>query len=148
MLVKEIMTKDVITVKEEDTVSDAIKILLENRISGIPVLNDQDELAGVLSEADLIYREKNLNLPVFIPILDGVIFFENTKKIEEQLKKMTGYKVKDVMTRHVITIDEDTSAEEAARIMMDRKINRLPVVRNKRVVGIVTRADILKVIAD
>jgi len=148
MIVKQIMTKDVIAVKEETTISEVIKILLENRISGVPVVNDQDEVVGIVSEADLIYRENNLYLPAFIPVLDGVIFLESMKKMEEQLRKMTGYKTRDVMTKQVVTIDEDISVEEAARIMMNKRINRLPVIKDKKIAGIVTRADILKAIAD
>ncbi len=148
MLVKDIMTKEVITVKEEATVSEVVRILLGNRISGVPVVDDKDELSGIVSEADLIYRERNIHLPTFITIMDGVIFLESMKKVEDQLRKMTGYVVKDIMTKPVITVTEDTSVEEAARIMMDKNVNRVPVVRDKKIVGIVTRADILKAIAD
>lgn len=145
-MVKDIMTKEVITVRDTDTVDHAGKIMLERKISGLPVVNHEEELVGVVSEADLIYREGNIHLPTFIPIMDGVIFLESMKKVEEQVKKMIGYKVKDVMTRDVITIKEKAPVEEAARIMMDKKVNRLPVVRNKKIVGIVTRSDILKAI--
>lgn len=146
MLVKDIMTRDVITVKEDTTVTEIGKILLENRISGVPVLDEEGELAGIVSEADLIYRDGNVHLPTFIPIMDGIIFLESRKKLEEQLKKMVGYKARDVMTRDVVTVKENTPVEEAARIMLEKKINRLPVVRNKKVIGIVTRADVLKAI--
>jgi CBS domain-containing protein len=145
-MVKDIMTKDVITLRETDTVSEAGKIMLEKRISGLPVVNDEGELVGIVSEADLIYREGNVHLPTFIPIMDGVIFLESMKKVEGQIKKMIGYKVRDVMTKNVIIVKENTTVEEAARIMMDKKVNRLPVMRNKKIVGIVTRADILKAI--
>jgi CBS domain-containing protein len=120
--------------------------MLEKRISGLPVVNDEGELVGIVSEADLIYREGNVHLPTFIPIMDGVIFLESMKKVEGQIKKMIGYKVRDVMTKNVIIVKENTTVEEAARIMMDKKVNRLPVMRNKKIVGIVTRADILKAI--
>lgn len=132
--------------RETDTVSEAGKIMLEKRISGLPVVNDEGELVGIVSEADLIYREGNVHLPTFIPIMDGVIFLESMKKVEGQIKKMIGYKVRDVMTKNVIIVKENTTVEEAARIMMDKKVNRLPVMRNKKIVGIVTRADILKAI--
>ena len=146
MVVEEIMTKNVITVKEDTTVTEIAKILLENKISGVPVVNDEGGLVGIVSEADLIYREANIHLPAFIPIMDGVIFLESWRKVEEQLKKMTGFKAKDVMTKDVITVEENTPVEEAARIMLEKKINRLPVMRNNKIIGIVTRADILKAI--
>jgi len=74
MKAKEVMTKNVIAVKEEDTIDDVIKILLSNKISGVPVVNEENEVIGVVSEADLIFRDKEIEIPAFIPVMEGYIF--------------------------------------------------------------------------
>lgn len=87
MLAKDIMTKNVISVKKEDLVENVIKILMDQNISGVPVVNDKDHVIGIVTEGDLIYRSKKLKIPTFFSILDGYVFLESTKTIEQQLKK-------------------------------------------------------------
>lgn len=145
MKAKDIMNRQIITVKEEMTVDETARILLENKISGVPVVDEQNQVIGIVSETDLIYREKHLHIPSFISILDGVIFLESTKELEHQVRKMAAYKVGDVMTKKVITIQEDTELEDIVDIIVEKRINRLPVVdREGKLVGIVTRSDILR----
>ncbi|SHI69142.1 CBS domain-containing protein [Geosporobacter subterraneus DSM 17957] len=145
MKAKDIMNRRIITVKEEMTVDETARILLENKISGVPVVDDQNQVIGIVSETDLIYREKHLHIPSFISILDGVIFLESTKELEHQVRKMAAYKVRDVMTRKVLTIQEDTELEDIVDIIVEKRINRLPVVDQEgKLVGIVTRSDILR----
>lgn len=145
MKAKDIMNRQVITVTEEMTVDETARILLENKISGVPVVDDQNKVIGIVSETDLIYREKHLHIPSFISILDGVIFLESTKELEHQVRKMAAFKVKDVMTKKVLTIHEDAALEDIVDKIVEKKINRLPVVdREGKLVGIVTRSDILR----
>lgn len=145
MKAKDIMNEDVIAVKAGDNVENVVRILLENKISGVPVVDEDSKVIGIVSEADLIYPEKSLHLPAFIPILDGIIFLESFKKLEKEIKKMTAYKVEDVMVKKVITVNEDTEVEEVVNILIDKKINRVPVVNeDDKLVGIITRSNILK----
>ncbi len=144
MLAKEIMTKDVISVKSKDLVEDVIKILMEKNISGVPVVDDENHVIGIVTEGDLIYRSKKLKIPTFFSILDGYVFLESTKTIEKQLKKMVGYRVEDVMTTDVITVDEEQTVEEVATLMTKEKINRVPVVADEQLVGIISRRDIIR----
>lgn len=144
MLAKEIMTKEVISVKSQDLVEDVIKILMEKNISGVPVVDDEERVIGIVTEGDLIYRSKKLRIPTFFSILDGYVFLESTKTIEKQLKKMVGYRVEDVMTTEVITVDDDQTVEEVATIMTKEKINRVPVIKDNRLVGIISRRDIIR----
>lgn len=145
MKARDIMNKDVITVSAEDDVEQLVKLLLENKISGVPVVDEQGKVIGIVSEADLIYPEKSVHLPAFIPVLDGIIFLESFKKLEKEIKKMTAYKVKDVMIKNVITVDEDSDLEDIVNILLNKKINRVPVVNsNDKLVGIITRSNILK----
>lgn len=144
MLAKDIMTKEVIKVKQDTTIEEVIKLVLEHNISGLPVVDEDNKVIGIITEGDLIYRSKKLHIPTFFTLLDSYIFLENPKKLEEQLKKMTGYKVKDVMTENVITVDQEESIEEITTIMTNKNINRVPVLMEGRLVGIVSRRDIIK----
>ncbi|SHJ61709.1 CBS domain-containing protein [Paramaledivibacter caminithermalis] len=145
MKARDIMNRDVISVKAEDNVEYIVQILLNNKISGVPVTDEEDKVVGIVSESDLIYPEKSLHLPAFIPILDGIIFLESFKKLEKEIKKMTAYQVKDVMVKDVITVKEDTEVQEIVNILLDKKINRVPVVNEEdKLVGIITRSNILR----
>ncbi len=148
MLAKEIMTTDVITVGSDDTVEDVIKILLENKISGVPVINENKEVIGVVSEGDLIIRNQEIRPPAFIQILGGVIYLDDPEDFREELRKAFAYKVADIMTVVPATVDEDTPIEEIVTLMSGEGINRVPVVRDDKLVGIVTRADIIKSMAE
>ncbi|SKC50498.1 CBS domain-containing protein [Maledivibacter halophilus] len=145
MKARDIMNENVITVSAEDNVDYLVKILLDNKISGAPVVDEEQKVIGIVTEADLIYPEKSIHLPAFIPVLDGIIFLESFKKLEKEIKKMTAYKVKDVMVKNVVTVGEDTDLQEIVNILLNKKINRVPVVNsNNKLVGIVTRSNILK----
>ncbi|AOY74855.1 CBS domain-containing protein [Clostridium formicaceticum] len=147
MLAKDIMTKEVITVKKDDTVEDVIKLLLEHNISGVPVVDEENRVIGIITEGDLIYRSKNLHIPAYFTLLDSYIFLENPKNLEEQIKKMAGYRVRDVMTEKVVVVDHEESMEEIATIMVEKSINRVPVVKEDKLVGIVSRRDIIRAYA-
>lgn len=144
MKARDIMIKEVIKVTREDTVETVIKLILEHNVSGLPVVNEQNHVVGIITEGDLIYRSKKLHIPTFFTFLDSYIFLENPKNLKNELKKITGYKVKDVMTADVITVDADDNIEKIATIMSKENINRVPVVENKKLVGIVSRRDIIK----
>lgn len=145
MKAKEIMNRKVIAVNQEMTVDEVVKILLDHGISGVPVVEEDGRVVGIVSETDLIYREKKLHLPSFISILQGIVFLESTKDLERQVKKMAAYKVKDVMTKDVITVLEDAELEDVVDIIIDKKVNRVPVTDSKgKLLGIITRSDILR----
>lgn len=143
----DIMTRDVITVKKDHTVNQVIEILMNKNISGVPVVNDEGEVIGIVTEGDLIYRSKKLEIPRYFTILDSYIFLDNTKKMEEQIRKMVGYRVEDIMTKDVIIVEEEDTLEDIATIMTKKNVNRVPVVKNGKLVGIVTRRDIIRAYA-
>lgn len=145
MKAKDIMTREVITVKEEDTIEEVVKLILEHRISGVPVINDENEVIGIITESDLIYREKDISIPAFVPLLEGFIFLESIKKFEDKLRKKAAYKVKNAMTTSVITVNHNEDVHRIANIMLSKKINRVPVTDDEgKLVGIITRSNILK----
>ena len=148
MNAKEIMTVDVISVKPTDTVEDVIKILLDKKISGVPVVDGNNEVVGIVSEGDLIIRQQKLHVPSYIQILGGVIYLDDPDEFKEELRKTVAIKVEDIMTKDPLTVEEDTPVEEIATIMFDAGVNRLPVVNDGTLAGIVSRADIIRSMAN
>jgi CBS domain-containing protein len=147
--VADIMTRDPITVTPQTPISQAIKILAEKRISGLPVLNAEGKLVGVISETDLMWQETGVTPPAYIMLLDSVIYLENPAKHERDLHKALGQTVGEAMTdKDIITIKPDRSVREAAQIMNDRKVHRLPVLDDQnKLIGILTRGDIIRLMA-
>jgi CBS domain-containing protein len=144
---KDIMVKEVITVTSDQTVDQVIKILMEKNISGLPVVDEENHVIGIVTEGDLIYRSKKLEIPRYFTILDSYIFLDNTNKMEEQIRKMVGYRVDDIMTRDVIVVDVDDTVEEVATIMTRKNVNRVPVTENGKLAGIISRRDIIRAYA-
>lgn len=152
MKVKDVMNPDVVFCKPDDTVREAAKVLKENNVSGIPVLED-GRLVGIVSEGDLlellvIPEKGGLWLPspfevIEVPIRE-ILSWEETKKM---LSDVGSTKVEEIMTKDVYTISSEASVEEASELMVRRRINRLPVMEKDRVVGIITRGDIIKGLA-
>ncbi|TDX50948.1 CBS domain-containing protein [Orenia marismortui] len=147
MIAKEIMTKEVITVTPEQTVKEVAKVLTDNKISGVPVLED-GEVVGIVSEGDLIVRDKKLNFPNYVYFLDSVFYLESFEKFEKDFKKMVGVKVKDIMTTDLITVSPDTSVEDIATILTEDEVNRVPVLQDDKLIGIVSRGDIVRYISE
>ncbi|NLB18839.1 MAG: CBS domain-containing protein [Syntrophomonadaceae bacterium] len=144
MIARDIMTTNVVTVKLTDKVEDVAKLLVENKISGVPVVDDEMKLLGILSENDLIIKSRDLNIPFYITLFDSIIFLENPNKFKDDLRKFTGIEVRDVMTTRAITVNEDADIREVANLMTKKGINRVPIVRDNKLVGIISRHDLLK----
>lgn len=143
MKAKEIMTSPVVTVTPQTPVQDAVRLMLEHHISGLPVINETGELVGIVTEADLLLKEAQPKPEQ--PVVD---WFGRWLWLERWLsgyRKVKGRIVGEVMTHNVVTADEETPVHNLASRMMRFQVNRLPIVRGGQLVGIVTRADILKV---
>lgn len=144
-----IMTKEVITVKPADEVEKAARLLLEHKISGLPVVDEENRVVGVISEGDLVIREKEVKAPAFSEVLGGVIFLESQKRFFEELKKTIALTVEELMSRRIFTVDEEATLEEVATIMSKKGVNRVPVVDgDNRLLGIITRQDIIRQLTD
>ncbi|MBO8158246.1 CBS domain-containing protein [Thermosyntropha sp.] len=144
MLARDIMTREVIMVKPDTTIEEAAKILVENKISGIPVVDDDENILGIVTEKDLMVKASELKVPFYITLFDSIIFLENPIRFNNNLKKYFASQVQDVMTTRVIMVEEDTPVSEVARLMQSEKVNRIPVVKEGKITGIITRNDILK----
>ena len=142
--VKDIMTKELITVSPDTEIIQATKLLLENRINGIPVTDETGKLVGILCQSDLIAQQKKLPIPSFFTFLDGLITLTSMKQIEKQVQKIAAITVAQAMTPNPITVQPDTNIESVAALMVDKNFHTIPVVDEGKLVGIVGKEDILK----
>ena len=144
-LVRDIMVKEVITVKKDASVEELSELLVKNKISGVPVVDDNGKLVGIATEGDLIIKDSDLHFPRYFKLLDSIIYLESLNKFKKNLKKFLGTKVEDVMTAQIRTVKEETPVSDAANMMIKYNINRVPVLDSKdELTGIVTRADIVR----
>jgi CBS domain-containing protein len=146
MNVKEIMTKAVISVTRDSTIDEIAQALIDNKVSGLPVLSDGGYLIGVVTEGDLLRREMSPRLPEFINILGAVIYYHGVERYNEDFKKILAQTASDIMTEDLITVNEDTDISEVARLMLNNNIKQIPVVDGSKLIGIVSRADIVKLL--
>ena len=142
--VKDIMTKELITVSPDTEIVRATKLLLENRINGIPVTDETGKLVGILCQSDLIAQQKKLPIPSFFTFLDGLIALTSMKQIEKQVQKIAAITVAQAMTPNPVTVQPETDIEKVAALMVDKNFHTIPVVDEGELVGIVGKEDILK----
>lgn len=141
MKVKEIMVRDVFSIKPLDNAEDALRLLLKKSISGLPVVDAQGKLVGMFTEKDVL----KYILPSYIDRVGKFVYEENPKAVRQKILSLSGLKVKDLMRQDVVTVDEETSLCQIAHLMLTQKARRIPVLnRAKEVAGIVAREDILK----
>jgi CBS domain-containing protein len=147
--VADVMTPDPIVVQPETPLGEALKILAERRISGLPVVDAAGKLIGIISDSDLMWQETGVKPPPFITFLDSVIFLENPARYDQELHKALGQTVGEVMTRKsLVTVKSDRSIRDAAQLMHDRNVHWLPVVNDAyQPIGIVSRGDIIRFMA-
>jgi CBS domain-containing protein len=142
MKVADIMTRDVITVAPKTPIHEAAKRLVDHGISGMPVVDESGALVGILSEGDLILRQKpRERIPWWR------FFFANAEELAREYQKSAGATVGEVMTREVISISPDLPVDAAAVVLDEHKVRRVPVVSGGRLVGVVSRGDLVKALS-
>lgn len=144
MYIKDIMTQDVIMVREDDTVEKCANLLITHDLSGLPVLDLNHKIIGIVTEGDLIRRASRIKGPPALEELGGIFYLETPKQFMNELKRTMGNLVRDIMTKDVITVKADEEIETAATLLVQKKIKRLPVIDNEgNLIGIVSRKDIM-----
>lgn len=141
---QDIMTKNVITVTPETTVTELALLLASHNIGGVPVLDPSGTLLGVVTESDLIDQKKKIHIPTVITILDSVFYLESPDKMEKEMKKIAGSTVGDIYTKKPRTVNEDTLIDEIATLMAEKNVHTLPVLRGDKLVGVIGKRDIIK----
>jgi len=141
LLAKDIMIKKVVTISKDATLAELAKLLIKNKISGVPVVDKKEELVGIVTEADLIIKESNLPFPLSFSFAFLKSYESYTKSTKEYLET----RVEEVMSTNVKTVREDMPTSKVVNIMINNNINRLPILNNDgKLTGIITRADIIK----
>ena len=144
MRAADVMTHRVTTTSPDATVADAARVMLEHRISGLPVVDSQGAIVGIVTEGDLLRRTETgteRKHPRWLEFLLG------PGRLAGEYVHTHGRKVAEVMTRKVVTIDPSTSLESLVGLMEKHRVKRLPVVERGRIVGIVSRANLLSALA-
>ena len=136
---------DVPVVLPSDSVEAVLKILRVHDLPGVPVVNEGGRCIGIITEADLIMAGENedLHLPHYFELFGGFVFLESMSHFEERLKRAFASTAEQMMTADPVTIEASATIEEAARTIARKKHNRLPVIEHGRLVGVVTRVDVL-----
>ncbi|HKP89753.1 MAG TPA: CBS domain-containing protein [Thermoleophilaceae bacterium] len=148
-LVRQVMTADPVTVAPDATVEDVVRAMREQELPGLPVVDGDNRLVGIVTESDLVIAddEGDLHIPHYIELFGGMVFLEPLRGFEARLKKAAAATARDMMTADPVTVEADDPVRKAARMIADSGHNRLPVVEGGKLVGVVTRVDVLGALA-
>ncbi len=146
--VRDVMTTDVVKVHPETNVSEIARLMSEHDISGLPVVDETDRVLGVVTEMDMMIRNTQFKMPAFIAFLDAIIYLETPGHYRERVERVLGTTAGEIMSEPAVTIEPHASIEALAELMVDRRMNPVPVVEDSRLVGIVSRSDIIRLMAE
>ncbi len=141
---RDIMTRDIITVTRETSIQELSRIFMEKGVNGLPVVDDDGNVVGVVTQGDLIEQKKQLHIPTVIALFDWVMPLESEKKFEADVKRMTAARVEDIYQKGAVTVEADADLTEVATLMAEEDVHTLPVVENGRLVGIIGKLDIIR----
>ena len=149
-LVRDVMSREPLTVSPETGVEELVRLLGENDLPGVPVTDGGGHVVGMVTESDLVITDddgEDLHIPHYIELMGGLIPLEPLRKFEERLRKAAAATVADMMTSPAVSVEADDPIRKAARLIAESGHNHLPVQEDGHLVGIVTRADVLRAIA-
>ncbi|MBC8284621.1 MAG: CBS domain-containing protein [Nitrospinae bacterium] len=144
---EEIMTRKVVTVNKNLPIKDLSKLFIENQFNGVPVVDDDDNVLGVVTQGDLIEQNKNLHIPTVITLFDAVLFLDSEKKFEADVKKLTGTKVEDFYHKHAISVGPKSDISEITTLMAEKDIHTIPVIDNGKLIGVIGKRDVIRAMA-
>jgi CBS domain-containing protein len=141
---KDIMTKTIITVEKNTPISELSELFVEYNINGIPVVDDEEKVIGIVTQGDLIEQNKNLHIPTVITLFDAVLFLDSEKKFETDVKKLTGNKVADIYSPDAVTVSADAELGDIATVMAEKNVHTLPVMEDGKLVGVIGKLDLIR----
>ena len=142
---KDIMTTDVIVANKNDIIANVANLLIKEKIGGLPVVDEENKVVGIISETDIMKKESHVDSPRMLNFIQGIIFLDDRKKFEDEMRAIAAYKVEDLMSKDIITVNENDTFDYVANVMINKSINRVPVVdENNFLKGIICRYDIIK----
>ena len=144
---KDIMTEEVITVTPETEIIQAARVLLSNHINGVPVVDEDGSVIGIICQSDLIAQQKKFPVPNLLTLLDGYIPMRSLKNLESEIQKIAAETVAQAMTSNPVSVEPDASIEEIAALMTDKYFHTIPVVDKGKLIGIIGKEDVLKTLS-
>jgi CBS domain-containing protein len=144
---RDIMTREVITVTPETEVTEIAALLLDNHFNGLPVIDQNGDLVGIICQSDLIAEQKKLPIPSVFTLLDTFIPIYSPGKTEKEVQKIAAVKASDAMSSNPVTVDPETGLDEIASIMVNKNLHTIPVMEGGKLVGIIGKEDILRTLA-
>lgn len=140
----DIMHTDLMKVNPETTVEELGRIFIDINISGLPVVDSSDKLVGVVTEHDLISRNKQIHIPTLLRLFDAFIPLEGFKAFETEIKRISAKVAGDICTKEVVSVTPETGLDEIATIMTEKKMHHLPVLDSGKLVGMINQHDVLR----
>jgi len=144
----QIMAKQFLTISPEMSVEELARLLLRKDVTGAVVVDKKGRLLGVVTEGDLIAKEKNLHIPTVVSIFDAAVYLETSEHFKGELHKMVATKVEAIYTKNPVTIEMSATLADIATLMSEKRIHFLPVMNENRVDGVVGRREVLKSLAE
>jgi CBS domain-containing protein len=150
LTVRDVMESDPAYVYETDTVERVLQVMRDHELSGVPVTNEGGRCVGIITDDDLVMtgEDADLHLPHYFELFGGLVFLEPLSHFRDRLRKATAATAEDLMTRDPITVEAGAPVSVAARLIAAKKHNRLPVIEHGRLVGVVTRLDVLAALVE
>jgi len=140
----DIMTTKIHTVHQDTEITALAKKFVEYNVNAMPVVDDGGALVGLVTQTDLVEQDKPLHIPTVISLFDWVIYLESPKKFTEEVRKVTARRVGEICHRDVVTCVPGDSVSTIASLMVDNKVHLVPVLSDGRMVGVVSRLDIIR----
>lgn len=147
MLVKDVMSTQIKTVSKDMGIHEFARFLVDNNISGAPVVDAEGAYAGLALAEGLIYQDKKIRLPDFLALPGGFMSVGNAD-FEDEVKRIAGTKVSDIAEKNVTIVTPETPVEEVATIMVEKGKHYFPVMDRLRLVGVLTKKDLVRAIAE
>lgn len=147
LTVRAVMRREVPIAAPDTSIAELARMMVEHRVPGVPVIDD-GELVGIVTEADLIQREANVDAPSTVAFLDAIIELDAGTPFDEELRRVLATRAEELMTSPVISIRDIATVSELATLMLQHRINPVPVVdEHRQIIGLATRTGIVELIA-
>ena len=144
MKARDIMTTKLVTVGPETSVKDVVALLVEHKVSGIPVVDVEGKVLGMVSEGDVLRKKIAPKTPDVLSILGAMVYYDGAKEYQEAFRKMAANTAQEIMTEPVIAVDVDDDFGKVGQVILDHHIKRVPVLDKGKLVGLISRSDLVK----
>jgi len=141
---REIMTKDIVSVTLQTSLKDLAQKFVETGVSSMPVVDDNGQLKGIVSETDLVEQQKPLHIPTVMALFDGVFYLDSEKKFQQQVDRVTAQTVGEICNLEPVTCSPETTVREIAGLMSANKAHLIPVLEDGVMIGVVARLDLIR----